>query len=232
MLICPPPLWLPDGHSQTILPAVLGRRALRGWHVWRRTRWETPDGDFIDLDWCGASGGAWPVPPSTQPLLVLFHGLEGSSSSHYALAFARCADAVGWAMVVPHFRGCSGEINRLPRAYHSGDHAEIDWILKRLHAEHPQRPIVAVGVSLGGNALARWAAEHGAAAASAVQAVAAVCAPLDLTASGLAIGRGLNRQVYTRMFLNTMRPKALQKWEQYPGLFSRDAVLALSLIHI
>lgn len=232
VLICPPPLWLPDGHSQTIVPALFGRRALRGWNVWQRTRWDTPDGDFIDLD--------WRVPATTQPsaslsipppLLVLFHGLEGSSASHYALAFARCATAVGWEMVVPHFRGCSGEINHMPRAYHSGDHAEIDWILKRLKADQPARPIVAVGVSLGGNALARWAGEHEAAAALTVQALAAVCAPLDLTASGHAIGRGLNRQVYTRMFLNTMRPKALQKWEQYPALFSRDAVLAARDLH-
>ena len=130
------------------------------------------------------------------------------------------------AFVVPHFRGCSGELNHAPRAYHSGDFEEIDWILRRLAAEHPQRPLLAAGVSLGGNALLRWAGEMGQQAAPVVKAVAAVCSPLDLAAGGHAIGRGFNRQVYTRMFLATMVPKALQKWDQHPGLFDRDALRA------
>ena len=118
----------------------------------------TPDGDFIDLDWQDA-----PTPPSA-PVLVLFHGLEGSSSSHYALAFARHAQAQGLGFVVPHFRGCSGELNQAPRAYHSGDFEEIGWILQRLR-QRTTRPLMVVGVSLGGNALLRWAQEAGAQAA-------------------------------------------------------------------
>lgn len=159
-------------------------------------------------------------------MLVLFHGLEGSSSSHYAVAFADFAAARGLVMAVPHFRGCSGEINLAPRAYHSGDFQEIDWVLKRLRHEHPLRPLLAVGVSLGGNALLRWAGEMGGEASRTVRAVAAVCSPLDLTAGGHAIGRGFNRLVYTRMFLRTMVPKALRKLEQHPGLFDREALLA------
>ena len=123
-----------------------------------------------------------------------------------------------------HFRGCSGELNRGPRAYHSGDFEEIDWILRRFRALHAG-PVTAVGVSLGGNALMRWAGEMGNTAGSVLAAVAAVCAPLDLAAGGHAIGRGFNRLVYTRMFLNTMRPKALHKYAQHPGLFDRDALL-------
>ena len=159
------------------------------------------------------------------PLLVIFHGLEGSSASHYAEAFADVARSRGWACAVPHFRGCSGELNLGPRAYHSGDFAEIDWILKRF-ASHHAGPVMAVGISLGGNALMRWAAEEGAQARQVVAAVASVCSPLDLAASGWAIGRGFNRQVYTRMFLRSMVPKALMKLDQHPGLFDREKLLA------
>ncbi|SFC08048.1 hypothetical protein SAMN05216344_108142 [Polaromonas sp. OV174] len=177
---------------------------------------------------CG-DGSALP-PVRQQPLLVVFHGLEGSSASHYAEAFADVAYAHGWACAVPHFRGCSGEVNLAPRAYHSGDFAEIDWILRRFSAQHAG-PVVAVGISLGGNALMRWAGEMGAQAGQVVAGVASVCSPLDLAASGWAIGRGFNRQVYTRMFLKTMVPKALQKLEQHPGLFDRKSLLAARDLH-
>jgi predicted alpha/beta-fold hydrolase len=155
---------------------------------------------------------------------VLFHGLEGSSKSHYAQAFASLARARGWRFALPHFRGCSGAINLAPRAYHSGDHEEIDWLMQQLAAAHCG-PVVAVGVSLGGNALMRWAGEQGQQAARRVRALACVCSPLDLTAGGMAMGRGLNRYLYTPMFLKTMVPKALAKLEQYPGLFDRQRLL-------
>ena len=83
--------------------------------------------------------------PAKRPVLVLFHGLEGSSGSHYAQAFADVARERGWRYVVPHFRGCSGEMNRAPRAYHSGDYEEVDWILDRLRERHAG-PLLAVGV--------------------------------------------------------------------------------------
>lgn len=215
------PWWLPEGHSQTIVPALWGRRFVPHPMEWVRERWLAPDGDFIDVDRLKSGE----TPHTQAPLLVLFHGLEGSSASHYAKVFAVACSSLGWAMAVPHFRGCSGRLNRGPRAYHSGDHAEVDWVLKRFKAEGPaERPVFAVGVSLGGNALARWAGEHGSAASQVVQAVASVCSPLDLVASGHAICKGLNRLLYNRMFLATMRPKALRKWDQHPGLFDRNAL--------
>ena len=144
--------------------------------------------------------------------LVLFHGLEGSSQSQYAQAFASEAQRRGWAFSVPHFRGCSGELNRAPRAYHSGDFEEIGWILQRLR-QRSAAPLRVVGISLGGNALLRWAQEAGATAAATAAAVAAVCSPIDLAASGAAIDRGFNWLVYSRMFLASMKPKALAKWQ-------------------
>jgi len=211
------PLWLPGGHLQTIWPALYARRVHGPRPQYRRERWPTPDGDFIDVDWLDT--------PAHDTLLILFHGLEGSSRSHYAEAFADFARRKGLSYAVPHFRGCSGELNLGPRAYHSGDFEEIGWLLSRFRALHAG-PIVAVGISLGGNALMRWAAEMGEAAAKVVSAVASVCSPLDMTASGHAIGQGFNRQVYTRMFLGTMKPKAMRKLAQYPGLFDAKALQA------
>jgi uncharacterized protein len=218
------PGWLPGGHLQTIWPARLARRHPGPPPAWQRERWDTPDGDFVDCDRLPG-----PAPPGA-PLLVLFHGLEGSSSSHYAQAFAHEAARRGWAMAVPHFRGCSGELNRAPRAYHSGDFEEIGWVLARLRAGCA-RPLLAVGISLGGNALLRWAEEAGDSAAAVAAAVAAVCSPLDLAASGHAIGRGFNRLAYTRMFLSTMKPKALAKWQQHPGLFDRERLAAARTLY-
>ena len=217
------PRWLPGGNLQTIWPALYARRFEGPAPAYRRERWTAPDGDFIDVDFVDASL------PGPQPLLVLFHGLEGSSRSHYAEAFAAFAAAQGMAYAVPHFRGCSGEMNLAPRAYHSGDYEEIGWILQRMRDQHAQRgggPVLAVGVSLGGNALLRWACEAGDTARDWVNAVASVSAPLDLAAGGAAIGRGFNRLVYTRMFLATMKPKALAKLAQFPGLFDRERLLA------
>jgi predicted alpha/beta-fold hydrolase len=170
------------------------------------------------------------VGAAKAPLLVLFHGLEGSSTSHYALAFADHARRNGLGFVVPHFRGCSGELNLAPRAYHSGDYEEIDWILKRLR-QHSQQPLLVVGVSLGGNALLRWAQEAGAQAAQTVSALASVSAPVDLAASGRALGQGFNRWVYTRMFLRSMKPKALLKLAQHPGLFKADVLHAARTLY-
>lgn len=215
------PPWLPGGNLQTIWPALYARRVHGAPPQYRRERWATPDDDFIDVDHLVT---AHPAANPPQTLLVLFHGLEGSSASHYAQAFADFARAHGMAYAVPHFRGCSGELNWGPRAYHSGDHAEIGWVLQRFRDQHTG-PILAVGVSLGGNALLRWAQEMGASASAVASAVAAVSSPIDLTAGGHAIGKGFNRLVYTRMFLNTMKPKALRKLAQHPGLFDRDALL-------
>jgi predicted alpha/beta-fold hydrolase len=222
------PRWLPGGNLQTIWPALYARRFDGAAPAYRRERWTAPDGDFIDVDFVDAAS------PGPQPLLVLFHGLEGSSRSHYAEAFAAFAAAQGMAYAVPHFRGCSGEMNLAPRAYHSGDYEEIDWILQRMREQHAQRgggPVLAVGVSLGGNALLRWACEAGDTARDSVNAVASVSAPLDLAAGGAAIGRGFNRLVYTRMFLASMKPKALAKLAQHPGLFDREALMAAADLH-
>jgi hypothetical protein len=202
------PFWLPGGHAQTMYPYL----ALRGTGIpLRRERLETPDGDFIDVDWLDRAA-------PDAPLLVLFHGLEGSSRSHYATAILRAASERGWGGVVPHWRGCGGEPNRLPRAYHSGDFAEVDWVLGALRSRAGAGPMVAVGVSLGGSALLNWLGREGGKSRAWLKAAAAVSAPIDLLASGTSLDRGWNR-IYARNFLRTLVPKALAKERRFPGLY-------------
>jgi len=247
------PAWLPGGHLQTIYPALAAPRPRVSY---RRERWDTPDGDFIDLDWLEQSSGttsgddsaaatvipaeagiqhqSW-TPASAgvttsantklrAPLVVLFHGLEGGSRSHYATALMAAVQDSEWRGVVIHFRGCSGEINRLRRAYHSGDSAEIDWILRRLKQQHAAGDLFAAGVSLGGNALLKWLGESRAAAAEVIAAAAAISAPVDLTAAGNALDAGLNL-IYTCNFLASMKRKALAKLERFPDLCDRGLML-------
>lgn len=243
------PSWLPGGNLQTIWAATRSRRHTGQAPQYRRERWATPDGDFVDVDHLQQApaptaerhlvslaerhlvtpAARHPVTPASRHL-VLFHGLEGSSQSAYAQAFAALAQQRGWDYSVPHFRGCSGELNRAPRAYHSGDFEEIGWMLGRLRAASSQ-PLLAVGISLGGNALLRWAEEAGTSAAATVAALAAVSSPIDLAAAGRAIDRGFNWLVYSRMFLASMKPKALAKWQQHPGLFDRARLAAARTLY-
>jgi uncharacterized protein len=202
------PWWLPGGHLQTIYAVVAPRPHVR----FRRERWETPDADFVDVDWLESDS-----PRDGKPLVVLFHGLEGRSGSAYARALMAELANRGWGGAVVHFRGCSGSPNRLPRAYHSGDSVELDWMLRRLRDQHGAAIYVA-GVSLGGNVLLKWLGEQRGAAREIVARAAAVSAPLDLTAAGDALGKGFNL-TYTHAFLRTLKVKSLAKLEHHPGLY-------------
>ena len=205
------PWWLPGRHLQTIYPALALRRPPP---PYRREHWDWPDGDFIDVDHVDG--------PSSAPLVVLFHGLEGNSRSHYASALMAAVAERGWRGAVPHFRGCSGEPNRLARAYHSGDADEIDRIVARL-APTTSTPLLLCGVSLGANAMLKWLGREGAAARDRVQAAAAISAPLDLNAAGAALRQGFSR-LYTAEFLRTLRPKTLAKLDRFPDLFDATAM--------
>ena len=182
----------------------------------RRQRLETFDGDFIDLDWLDGHD-------DQAPLVALFHGLEGSSGSHYATALMRAVALRRWRGVVIHFRGCGGEPNRLPRAYHSGDADEIAWILGRLRRTDSTAALFAAGVSLGGNALLKWLGREQGSARGIVDAAAAVSAPMDLMTAGDRLGVGLNR-LYGRHFLQTLKIKSLAKLGRHPGIYDANTV--------
>jgi predicted alpha/beta-fold hydrolase len=222
------PRWLPGGHAQTIHASVW---ALRPAVTYWRERWETPDFDFIDLDWVDNPHQELALDqPDDTPLVVLFHGLEGSSDSHYARGLMHAVNARGWHGVVVHFRGCSGEVNRLPRAYHSGDSAEIDWILRRLRSTRSSAIYVA-GVSLGGNALLKWLGEQGDDALAVVTRAAAVSAPVDLAAAGVALAHGFNL-IYTRNFLFTLKARTLAKMKRYPALCDKRGMQAARTLRV
>lgn len=242
---CPTPLWLPGGHLQTIYSAYVARHHHI---TFVRQRITTPDGDFLDLDWTGpglfadklASGATaardaqlnataarrwmqdedWPTlpqSPQTQAL-VLFHGLEGSSQSHYAQAIAQYFRARGWVVVIAHFRGCSGFPNRMARAYYSGDSEEVNFILNTIKARLPQAKWHAVGVSLGGNALLKHLGEQ-AEQENWLQAAAAVSVPMDLVSCGEHLSDSfIGKRIYCKHFLKTMRAKIFEKSRRFPGM--------------
>lgn len=209
------PGWLPGGHLQTLYPSLFLRVPPV---AYRRERFELADGDFLDFDWVDGQAG--------EPVVVMFHGLEGSADSHYARDLMARAQALGWHGVVAHFRGCSGEDNRLPRAYFAGDSGDIERMLRHIKNRHPDVPVYAVGVSLGGNALLKWLGEAGEAARALVERAAGVSAPLDLTAAGNALDRGFSRLVYTARFLATLKKKALNKANRFPGMLDARAIAA------
>ncbi|SEK98809.1 YheT family hydrolase [Nitrosovibrio tenuis] len=216
------PAWLRGGNAQTIYPYLLSRPFI----PFRRERWELDDGDFIDIDWLAGHHDA--------PLVVLFHGLEGSSSSHYVLSIMGMLQDLGWRGAVVHFRGCSGSPNRLPRAYHAGDSTEIDLVLRRIAVQNKRLgfavPVFAVGVSLGGNALLKWLGEQGKQASRLLDGVVTISVPLDLAAAGKTLASGFNL-LYTRHFLDTLKRKALEKLDRFPGLFDAEAVAACQTLY-
>ena len=228
------PFWLPGGDLQTIYAATLNPVPKVDY---RRERWELPDGDFVDVDWLDVNVINASLVDNdashhaSSPIVVLFHGLEGNSQSAYARLLMSAAKAKGWRGVVIHFRGCSGEPNRLPRVYYAGDTAEIEALLSRVRNHEPSAPIYAVGVSLGGNALLKWLGEKGDKAASVIDKAIAVSAPIDLAASAAALDKGLNRLIYTPMFVDSMRPKALAMAQRFPGLLSEEKIKAARTIH-
>ncbi|MFO1312664.1 MAG: alpha/beta fold hydrolase [Burkholderiales bacterium] len=199
------PRWLLGGHAQTIYPQFLPKPSM----PLRRERVDTHDGDFWDVDWLDT-----PAAPGA-PLVVLFHGLEGNSASHYARNLMRHLAMREWRGVIPHFRGCGGEPNRLPRAYHSGDYEEVGAMLAHFRSRFAGT-MYAFGVSLGGSALLNWIGRAGEHASGTLRAAATVSVPLDLMAAGTAIDQGLNR-IYARHFLHTLKPKALAMARRFPG---------------
>lgn len=210
------PWWLPSGHLQTIYARELGKHYSV---AYRRRRCATPDGDFIDFDWLAGN-------ETSDKVVVIFHGLEGSSQRHYVVSMMNRVQKHGWRGVVPHFRGCSGEANRLQRSYHSGDSREIDWILRCIKKENPQSEIYAIGVSLGGNMLLKWLGEEGRNAVSIVRRAVAVSVPVDLPAAAAQLDRGFRKLVYTRHFMRSMRPKLLAKAAAHELAIDRETILA------
>ena len=203
-----PPWWGRNGHVQTIWGSLCRTDRL----TLRRERLSTPDGDFVDLDWLDVDGDV-----TGAPTLLVLHGLEGSSRSHYVSGLLRAGRAAGWHGVAFNFRSCSGELNRLPRFYHSGETGDLAWVVRTLVARAPGVPIGAVGVSLGGNVLLKWLGEVGVGAPPEFRGAVGISVPFDVAASARVLDQGFHRLVYAANFLRTMRVKVVEKARRYPG---------------
>jgi predicted alpha/beta-fold hydrolase len=202
-----PAWWLPGPHLQTVGARIL--RSLDG-VVSERERIELDDGDFVDLDWAVEVGGTSPAPDA--PLVLVLHGLEGSSRSEYVLEMQRALARVGLASAALNFRSCSGEPNRLPRFYHAGDTRDPATVLELLRARFPDRPFGAVGFSLGGNVLLKYLGERGRDSAddAALGAAVAISPPFDLATGVVTVERGLSRG-YQRYLLRKLQRKVRAK---------------------
>ena len=204
-----PAWWLPGPHLQTLWPAFVRRSRPV---PLTRERLELPDGDFIDIDWAGRDPG---------PIVVILHGLQGSSRSPHVQGLLAALGRRGWRGAVMHFRGCSGEPNRLPRTYHSGETGDIGYVVRRLRERHPSTPLAAVGYSLGGNVLLKWLAERGACAELA--AAVAVSVPFRLDRAAERLERGFSR-AYKRHFIVDLQRTVREKFRHRPGPLDLDAV--------
>jgi len=207
-----PAWWLPGPHARTIWGRFFRRTPPLPTRV---ERWETQDGDFIDLVRLDAPVGA--------PHLVMLHGLEGTARSHYVRGLFLEAARRGWAADLLLFRGCGRELNRAPRFYHSGETGDVDTVARNLLSADASAPFVFAGVSLGGNVLLKWLGELGDSVDRRIVAAAAVSVPFDLARASRHIDRGFSR-VYQRHFLRSLRKKALAKLDRYPNLVSRERV--------
>ena len=210
-----PPWWYKGRHLQTLWGPVVRRF---GRPPLRRERFDTPDGDFVDLDWLETA-------PTGAPMVLILHGLEGSSRSHYAAGLLSEAAQRGWRAAVLNFRSCSGELNRAPRLYHSGETSDLDWLIGRLIEREPGLRLGLVGISLGGNVALKWLGERGDQAPPGVAAAAAISTPFDLEACARALDVGLNRALYTESFLRSMKAKIRFKARLYDGRFDLAAVM-------
>jgi len=182
----------------------------------RRERVATRDGDFVDLDWVEPSGSRETI-GAAAPVLLVLHGLEGSSHSHYAVGLMRGAAARGWRAVTLNFRSCSGELNRRPQFYHSGHTDDLDDVVGRLLEREPETRLLAAGVSLGGNVLLKWLGEQEVSAPKQLAGVVAISVPFDLASCARALDTGLRRPIYAANFLATMREKVRRKASRDPS---------------
>ncbi|MHB8763737.1 MAG: YheT family hydrolase [Deferrisomatales bacterium] len=199
----PPPL-LAGGHLQTVVPALC--RRVPG-VSYRRERVDTPDGDFLDLDWSRVGG---------HRLAVITHGLEGSTGAAYVRGAVRALNRRGWDALAWNLRGCSGELNRRPYAYHSGDTADLGLVVDLALARGQWETLGLLGFSVGGNMTLKYLGERGDAAPPALRAAVAVSVPCDLAASARQLARPENA-LYLARFLRTLKAKARAKSRRHPG---------------
>lgn len=201
-----PAWWLRNSHLQTIWPAVARKRKLNPNLQIERERLELPDSDFIDIDWIHKNDDG--------PIILVLHGFEGSVNSHYVKGMLNTIHENGWRGLFMNFRGCSGEHNRLPRAYHSGDTSDLAFVVNTLLKRESETTIAAIGYSLGGNILLKWLGETG--AENPLKAAIAISVPYELHKVAARVQAGFSR-FYQWYFLRCLREKLIKKFEHVPS---------------
>jgi len=199
-----PPFWLRGGHAQTLFPRIF-RRVIAPGVV--RERLATPDDDFLDLDWTGRSASR---------LAIVSHGLEGCSRSVYMLGMMQALNVAGWDCLAWNFRGCSGEMNRRLRLYHSGVSDDLDIVVNHALRAHPAATVALIGFSLGGNVTLKYLGEAPERVPDRVRAAVAVSVPCHLNSGARRLAEPANR-IYMRYFLKGLARKARLKAAQFPG---------------
>ena len=198
-----PAWWLGNAHAQTLFPTLT--RSLRA-PIDKKERFELPDGDFFDVSW--AENGL----DKDAPLVVILHGLGGDAASSYVAGLTTVFNQHGWRAALMHFRGASDEPNRLPRAYHSGDTSDVNYLLHALNKREPHTKKAIVGISLGGNVLLKWLGELG--TQGLVSAAVAVSVPFQLRLVADKINQGFSR-IYQAYLLGRLRRVFARKIERY-----------------
>src|SRR6202521_4577978 len=214
-IIYSPAWWIPGGHLQTLWGRLFRRQPTAPTTL---ERWETPDGDFVELHRLTGAQGV--------PRVLLLHGLEGTVRSHYAQGLLNEAARRKWGADLLIFRSCGSEPNLTRRFYHSGETSDVGFVLDRILDEFPTSPLALAGVSLGGNVLLKFLGERGEDLPPQLKAAAAISVPFDLARSSTRINRGFSR-FYQRFFLNSLRRKAQEKARRFPDLAPQDRIAAL-----
>lgn len=197
-----PAWWLPGPHAQTIWSSLFRRKEMP---ERRRERIDLSDGDFVDLDWAECA-------QESNTTVVILHGLTGSSDSNYAWGLQAALLERNWQSVVLNFRGCSGEPNRLPRAYHSGETGDVGEVMQHVRTRCPNHALCAVGYSLGGNVLLKWLGEKGGQAG--VAAAVAISVPYLLDQCQQRLNRGFSR-VYQRRLVGQLKASVAAKKQAF-----------------
>ena len=203
------PFLLKNNHLQTILPTLF--RKVKGIR-YTRERIDTPDHDFIDLDFS---------PVGSERAVVLSHGLEGDSGRAYMLGMAGAFNRRGWDSVAFNFRGCSGEPNRLQQTYHSGKTDDLHRVVEYLLSEKKYRTISLLGFSLGANLTLKYAGEQGKSILPQIKSAIGISAPCDLTSSAAELHK-LKNFIYSKRFILTLVEKMKAKEHIHPAWITRD----------
>ena len=200
--------WCRNRHLQTIIPALF--RTVKTPKL-KRERLVTEDGDFLDLDFCGEG---------TEPLVILLHGLTGSSQSSYILGLQTSLLEQGLRSVALNFRGCSGEFNQTSRCYHSGETGDIDFLYRTLRAREPNTPFAAVGFSIGGNVLLKWLGEQG--DAISLFAATAISVPFELGQCATQLDSGFSK-IYRKRLIRELKEYIALKYKHLVAIGADDA---------